>query len=51
MGVGLLLPGMWALVRGQWIGGLWYTCLGFFLRDAAISGYQDALIQDAIIRR
>ena len=42
LGLGLLGLGVWAMVRGSWIGGLWYMLLGFFLRDAAQASYQQA---------
>ena len=45
MGFCLLGLGLWAIFRGQWIGGIWYTCLGFFLRDAARVSYQEVLMR------
>ena len=41
-GVGLLLLGVWAILRGGWATGMWYVLLGFFLRNAALSSYRHA---------
>jgi Zn-dependent protease len=41
-GVGLLALGAWVMVRGAWVGGLWYIFLGFFLRGAALTSYRQA---------
>ena len=41
-GIALMALGVWAIVRGSWIGGMWYILLGFFLRNAAHASYQRA---------
>lgn len=45
LGFGLLALGLWAIVRGEWLGGLWYACLGLFLRNAATSSYHAASLR------
>jgi len=45
LGFGLLGLGLWAVFRGQWIGGIWYACLGFFLRDAALVSSREVLMR------
>ena len=40
---GLLALGAWVMVKGEWMGGLWYVLLGFFLRDAALRSSRPAV--------
>jgi Zn-dependent protease len=35
LGLGLLGLGLWVMLRGAWVSGVWYVFLGFFLREAA----------------
>lgn len=35
LGIGLIALGVWGVVKGAWVGGLWYLLLGAFLRNAA----------------
>ncbi len=42
VGFGLIGLGVWALLRGTWVGGMWYVLLGLFLRDAAQTSYRRA---------
>lgn len=42
LGIGLIVLGAWVIVKGTWIGGLWYMCLGAFLRNAARSSARQA---------
>ena len=37
LGLGLIVMGVWLMVRGAGLHGLWYVFLGFFLRDAALA--------------
>ena len=37
LGLGLIVMGVWSMVRGAGLHGLWYVFLGFFLRDAALA--------------
>ncbi len=37
LGLGLFALGVWVITHGGWVGGLWYVCLGLFLRNAARS--------------
>lgn len=41
LGTLLLALGLWVILRGSWVGGLWYVLLGFFLREAARSSYHN----------
>jgi Zn-dependent protease len=40
LGTGLLLWGVWSMVRGAGGHGLWYVFLGLFLRDAALATFR-----------
>lgn len=42
LGLCLLALGVWGIVRGSWLTGLWYVLLGLFLRDAARVSYRQA---------
>ncbi|MBI4342804.1 MAG: site-2 protease family protein [Candidatus Omnitrophica bacterium] len=42
LGLGLLALGVWSMVRGAGLHGLWYVLLGMFLRDAARATYHAA---------
>lgn len=42
LGLGLMAVGAFAVLRGAWVGGVWYILLGFFLRRAARLGAQQA---------
>ena len=42
LGIGLLVLGVWHVVRGHVAGGLWYVLLGLFLRDAALASLRSA---------
>ena len=40
LGVGLMALGVWSMIRGAGLHGLWSVLLGLFLRDAAHAAYQ-----------
>lgn len=42
LGLGLALLGVWVIIRGSWIGGLWYLMLGSFLYRSARASHQQA---------
>ncbi len=45
LGIGLaVLGGVW-LLKGRWLGGVWYVVLGVFLRDTARASYAQVLAQ------
>lgn len=43
LAVALWALGVTAIVRGRWVGGMWYVLLGVFLWDAARASFQAAL--------
>ena len=43
LAVALWALGVGAIIRGQWVGGMWYVLLGMFLWDAARASFQAAL--------
>ncbi len=42
LGLGLFGLGVWSIIKGAWVSGLWYFLLGTFLRNAALASYRDA---------
>lgn len=42
LGLGLFALGVFAVIKGLWVGGVWYMLLGWFLRNAALTSYRHA---------
>ncbi len=40
LGIALIGFGVWGMIRGSIVGGVWYVFLGLFLRDAALATYR-----------
>ncbi|NPV03620.1 MAG: site-2 protease family protein [Syntrophaceae bacterium] len=40
--------GLWGIIEGNFIGGLWQAMIGLFLRGAARASYQQVLTRDAL---
>ncbi|MDA8384055.1 MAG: site-2 protease family protein [Betaproteobacteria bacterium] len=49
-GIALIVLGLFAVLEGNLIGGIWWFLIGMFLRSAAKSAYQQLLVRDAIER-
>jgi predicted transcriptional regulator len=47
-GIALIFLGAFNVLRGNIIGGIWQVMIGFFLRGAAQSSYQQVLIRKAL---
>lgn len=47
-GLALILLGVFAFVRGNFVGGMWWFLIGLFLRGAAGMSYQQILVRDAM---
>ena len=46
--VGLILWGFWAILSGNFIGGLWRVMIGMFLKRAADASYQQVVVSRAL---
>ena len=46
LGLALIALGVWVVLKGSWVGGLWYVLLGVFLRNAALVYYRAARVQE-----
>ena len=42
--------GLWEVIEGNFIGGLWQAMIGLFLRGAAKSSYQQIVTRDLLVR-
>ncbi len=42
LGMGLIVFGVWMILKSRWITGFWYIYLGGYLRNAARRSYQEA---------
>jgi len=47
-GLGLILLGVVSFILGNFIGGIWWVLIGFFLRNAAQISYQQLFIRKAL---
>lgn len=47
-GVGLIILGALYVLTGNFIGGIWFVLIGFFLRNAAQMSYQQLFIREAL---
>jgi len=47
-GVVFIALGIWEIIEGNFIGGLWQAMIGMFLRGAARSSYRQVLTRDAL---
>lgn len=47
-GIVLILLGVWSVLSGNFIGGMWWFLIGMFLRGAAQMSYQQLLIRQAL---
>jgi CBS domain-containing protein len=48
LGLFLMLFGVSSLVSGEALGGLWYILIGWFIKDAAASRFQQARLDEAL---
>jgi Zn-dependent protease/CBS domain-containing protein len=44
----LILAGVFSLVRGDSLGGLWYILIGWFIKDASTASYQQVRLDEAL---
>jgi Zn-dependent protease/CBS domain-containing protein len=47
-GILFILAGIYLFLRGNFVGGMWWVLIGFFLRSAASMSYQQILIRRAL---
>ncbi len=47
-GIAMIVIGFLAVIRGAFIGGLWWVLIGLFLRSAARQSYQQLLVRQAL---
>jgi Zn-dependent protease/CBS domain-containing protein len=43
-----MLGGTWQIFGGQWLNGLWFIFIGWFLYSAATSGYRQMLVREML---
>ena len=43
-----MLGGTWQVFGGQWLNGLWFIFIGWFLYSAATSGYRQVLVREML---
>ena len=48
VGVGIILLGLWFILRGNLIGGFWFVIIGIFLRSGAEGGFQQVMMKGAL---
>lgn len=46
--IALIILGIVAIIQGNLIGGMWWILIGFFLRNAATSSYQQLVVQELL---
>ena len=44
----LIFAGVFSLLRGDSFGGLWYILIGWFIKDASLSSYQQVRVDEAL---
>jgi CBS domain-containing protein len=44
----LIFAGVFSLVRGNTVGGVWYILIGWFIKDASAASYQQARLDEAL---
>lgn len=44
----LIFAGVFSLLRGDSLGGLWYILIGWFIKDASLSSYQQVRLDEAL---
>ena len=44
----LIFAGVFSLVRGDSLGGLWYILIGWFIKDASVARYQRGRLDEAL---
>jgi Zn-dependent protease/CBS domain-containing protein len=44
----LIFAGVFSLLRGDSLGGLWYIMIGWFIKDASLSSYQQVRLDEAL---
>jgi Zn-dependent protease/CBS domain-containing protein len=45
----LIYAGVFSLLRGDSLGGLWYILIGWFIKDASLSSYQQVRLDEALL--
>jgi Zn-dependent protease/CBS domain-containing protein len=48
IGVGIILLGLFFVVKGNLLGGFWFVIIGIFLRSAAEGGYQQVVMKGVL---
>jgi Zn-dependent protease/CBS domain-containing protein len=44
----LMASGVWTLLRGEGLAGVWYVLIGWFLREASTGAYRDVRLDEAL---
>jgi CBS domain-containing protein len=44
----LIAAGVWSLVRGDGLSGVWYILIGWFIKDASVASYQQVRLDEAL---
>jgi len=44
----LIFAGVFSLVRGDPVGGVWYILIGWFIKDASVASYQQVRLDEAL---
>ncbi|MEW5806096.1 MAG: site-2 protease family protein [Acidobacteriota bacterium] len=45
----LIFLGIWQLFKGNWVNGMWFSFIGWFLDNAALSSYRQVTAQQTLI--
>jgi Zn-dependent protease len=43
-----ILTGVWQIIGGSWLNGLWIAFIGWFLNNAALTGYRQVVMRDML---
>jgi len=43
-----ILAGIWQILGGAWLNGLWIAFIGWFLNNAALTGYRQVVMRDVL---